>query len=228
MAKKVTSPPQHTHTHMHTDISLAEGLPPMLEGDTVRLSLLTTGKGNWKKDLEERERPCTWNSVATFCAKCICFAFQVQRSLARTNAQLLEVLFVWHQSITRTCLPPLSLPGQAPSSVTELSSEPPKRCLPASVLVFIYILHAEEYRCLRPHGLQHTRLLCPSGSPGVCSNSHASSRWPSYPLSSPSPSALNLSKHQGLFQWVSSSHLVAKVLELWHQSFQWIFRVDFL
>ena len=34
----------------------------------------------------------------------------------------------------------------------------------------------------------------------------------------------------GLFQWVSSSHQVAKVLEiqLQHQSFQWIFRVDFL
>ena len=37
---------------------------------------------------------------------------------------------------------------------------------------------------------------------------------PSHPLSSPSPPALNLSQHQGLFQWVSSSHQVAKVLEL--------------
>ena len=35
----------------------------------------------------------------------------------------------------------------------------------------------------------------------------------------PSPFALNLSQHQGLFQWVSSSHQVAKVLELQHQSF---------
>ena len=51
---------------------------------------------------------------------------------------------------------------------------------------------------------------------------------PSHPLSAPSPPALNLSQHQGLFQWVSSSHQVAKVLELQHQSFQWIFRVDFL
>ena len=33
---------------------------------------------------------------------------------------------------------------------------------------------------------------------------------PSHPLSSPSPPALNLSQHQGLFQWVSSSHQVAK------------------
>ena len=40
---------------------------------------------------------------------------------------------------------------------------------------------------------------------------------PSYPLSSPSPPAFNLSQHQGLFQWVGSSR----------QSWQWIFRVDF-
>ena len=51
---------------------------------------------------------------------------------------------------------------------------------------------------------------------------------PSHPLSLPSP-ALNLSQHQGLFQCISSSHQVTKVLEfqLQHQSFQWIFRVDF-
>ena len=47
---------------------------------------------------------------------------------------------------------------------------------------------------------------------------------PSHPLSSPSLPAINLSQHQGLFQWVGSSHQVAKVLEfqLQHQSFQWI------
>ena len=45
----------------------------------------------------------------------------------------------------------------------------------------------------------------------------------------PSPPAFNLSQHQGLFKWVSSSHQVDKVLEfqLQHQSFQWIFRTDF-
>ena len=52
---------------------------------------------------------------------------------------------------------------------------------------------------------------------------------PSQPLSSPSP-AFNLSQHQGLFQWVSSSHQVVKVVEfqLQYQAFQWIFRTDFL
>ena len=53
---------------------------------------------------------------------------------------------------------------------------------------------------------------------------------PSHPLTSPSPPAISLSQHQGLFQWVSSSHQVPKVLEfqLQQQSFQWIFRTYFL
>ena len=52
----------------------------------------------------------------------------------------------------------------------------------------------------------------------------------SHPLSSPPPPAFNLSQHQGLFKWVSSSNQLAKVLEfqLQHQSFQWIFRTGFL
>ena len=53
---------------------------------------------------------------------------------------------------------------------------------------------------------------------------------PSHPLMPSSPSAFNLPQHQGLFQWVSHLYPVTKVLELQlqHQSFQWIFRVDFL
>ena len=58
---------------------------------------------------------------------------------------------------------------------------------------------------------------------------------PSHPLSSPSLPAPNPSQHQSLFQWVNSSHEVAKVLEfqLQHQSFQWTpglisFRMDWL
>ena len=48
---------------------------------------------------------------------------------------------------------------------------------------------------------------------------------PFHPLPPLSPPALNLSQHWGLFHWVSSSHQVAKGLELQlqHQSFQWIF-----
>ena len=91
--------------------------------------------------------------------------------------------------------------------------------------------HSVVSNSLWPHGLMHARLPCPSPSPGARSNSCPLSQWwLSCPLSSPSPSASNLAQHQGLFQWVSSLHQVAKVLELQlkHQSFQWIFRVDFL
>ena len=81
------------------------------------------------------------------------------------------------------------------------------------------------------HGLRCTRLLCPSPSPGVWSNSCPLSQWChptiSFSVSSFSPFPKSF-QHQDLFQWVGSSHHAAKLLELQHQSFQWIFRVDFL
>ena len=80
-----------------------------------------------------------------------------------------------------------------------------------------------------PHRLQHARLPCPSLSPWICSDSCPSSQW-CRPTISSSPPAFNFPHHQGLFQWVGSSHQVAKVLELQlqHQSFQWIFKNDFI
>ena len=72
---------------------------------------------------------------------------------------------------------------------------------------------------LWPHGLQHARLPCPSPSPGACSTSCPLSQRCHPIISSsvvPSPPAFNLSQHQGLFQWVSSLHQVAKV---WSFSF---------
>ena len=69
---------------------------------------------------------------------------------------------------------------------------------------------------LRPHGLQHTRLPCPSPTPGF-TQSHVhqvgDAIQRSHPLPSPSPLAPNPSQHQSLFQWVNSLHEVAKVLE---------------
>ena len=62
---------------------------------------------------------------------------------------------------------------------------------------------------LWPHGLQHARLRCPSPTPGACSNSYPSS-WRCHPNISSSvirfSCAFNIFQHQGLFQWVSSSH----------------------
>ena len=92
---------------------------------------------------------------------------------------------------------------------------------------------AQSYPTLQLCGLQHARLPRQHQLPEL-TQTHV--HWvsdaiqSSHPLSSPSPPAFNLSQHQGLFQWVSSSHQVAKVLEfqLQHQSFQWIFRTDLL
>ena len=105
-----------------------------------------------------------------------------------------------------------------------------------SSYVWMWVLVVESLSCVSlfsTHGLHHSRLSCSSVSPGVCP---AYVHWlsdaiqPSHPLSPPSPPTLSLSKHQGLFQWVGSLHQVARVLklQLQHQSFQRIFRVDFL
>ena len=86
---------------------------------------------------------------------------------------------------------------------------------------------------LWPHGLQHTRLPCPSPTPRAYSNSCPSCYWCHSAISSsvvPLSSCLQSFPASGSFQWVGSSHQVAKVLEfqLQRQSFQWIFRTDFL
>ena len=83
------------------------------------------------------------------------------------------------------------------------------------------------------HGLQHTRIPCPLPVPRA-SQTHihwvSDATQPSHPVSSPSPPDFNLSQHQAFCQWVSSSHKVAKVLQLYlqRQFFQWIFRGDCL
>ena len=69
---------------------------------------------------------------------------------------------------------------------------------------------------LRPHESQHSRPPCPSPTPGVHPNSCPLSQWCHPAISSsvvPFSSCPNPSQHQGLFQWVNSSHEVAKALE---------------
>ena len=131
---------------------------------------------------------------------------------------------------------PMTIQGWFPLGLTALISLLSKGL---SRVLFSYWLfnlvqysHSVMSNSLQPHGLQHARFPCPSPSPRVHSNSCpwvGDAIQPSHPLS-PSPPTFNLSQHQGLFQWVSSLHQVAKVLELQlkHQSFQWIFRTDFL
>ena len=68
----------------------------------------------------------------------------------------------------------------------------------------------------RPHELQHSRPSCPSPTPGVHSNSRPWSQWCHPAISSsviPFSSCPQSLPASGSFQWVNSSHEVAKVLE---------------
>ena len=80
-----------------------------------------------------------------------------------------------------------------------------------SVVSSVQFSLSAVFDSLRPHGLQHARLPCLSPTPRACSDSCSSSPWCHPTISS---SAFNLCQCQVLFQWVSSSHQVAKVLEL--------------
>ena len=103
-------------------------------------------------------------------------------------------------------------------------------CLCCSFIIFVLASQWLSHVSLWCHELQHTRPPCPSPLPEFA-QTHVhrvgDAIQPSHPLSSPSPPALNLSQHQGL---LPMSHFFASGLEhqLQHQSFQWIFRVDFL
>ena len=138
-------------------------------------------------------------------------------------------------------------PGIEPESpalwVVSLPSEPPGKSRyllftavkisGSSTNTSVQFRHSVVSAFLWPHGPQNARLPCPSPTTGAYSNSCPLSRW-YHPTTSSSVfpffSGLQSFPISGLFQWVSSSHQVAKVLELQlqHQSFQCIFRTDFL
>ena len=120
-----------------------------------------------------------------------------------------------------------------------LQSFPASGSLPMSWLfTSAQFSHSVVSDSLRPHGLQRARPPCLSPTPRAYSNTWplvSDAIQPFHHLLFPSAPAFNLSQHQGLFKWVSSSHQVAKVLEfqLQHQSFQWYsglisFRMDWL
>ena len=101
------------------------------------------------------------------------------------------------------------------------------------VISSVQFSHSVVSDSLLPHELQHARPPCPSPTPRVYPNSCPTSRWCHPAISSsvvPSPPAPNPSQHQSLFQWVNSSHEVAKVLEfqLQHHSYQRTPRADLL
>ena len=117
----------------------------------------------------------------------------------------------WVSGIQAGTSPPVLLSASSPLTLQTLG---PAKGIESKNSV--QLSHSVVSDSLRPHESQHARPPCPSPTPGVHSDSRPSSSdaiQPSHPLSSPSPPAPNPSQHQSLFQWVNSSHEVAKVLE---------------
>ena len=93
--------------------------------------------------------------------------------------------------------------------------------------------HSVMSDSLWPHGLQQARFPCSSPTPRPCSNSCPLSQWCHQTISSsvvPFSSCFQSFLASGTFPIVSSSHQMVKISEfqLQYQSFQWIFRTDFL
>ena len=110
-------------------------------------------------------------------------------------------------------------------------------CIPVPYDESVQFSHSVMSNSLWSHELQHA-VPCHHQLPEftqILVHWVSDAIQPSHPLLSPFSPAFNLSQHQVLFQWVRSSNQVAsstsnQVLEfqLQHQSFQWIFRTDFL
>ena len=148
----------------------------------------------------------------------ICGCFHIPRAVEQLQLHGLQNLMY-----SLSCF----LKKKLPTSGLALTT-PGRKC---SLVAFSHEVMSDS---LRPHGLQHASPFPVLQYYPEFVQTHV--HWvsdaiqPSYPRSPPSPPALNLSQHQGLFYCISSSHHVAKVLglQLQHQSFQWTFRADFL
>ena len=100
--------------------------------------------------------------------------------------------------------------------------------LPMLLMVFSCLVMSDS---LRPNGLQYARFPCSSPAPRSCSNSYPWSWWCHPTILSfvvPFFFCLQSFPASGLFFFFFPFHQVDKVLELQHQSSQWIFRTDFL
>ena len=118
------------------------------------------------------------------------------------------------------------------SSPTQILSWELRGLKKLDIVITVVTVESKSHPTLQPYGLQHARLPYPSLSPRAFLNSYSLCWWchPTIPTSvAPISSYYQSFQNQGLFQWVGSSHQVAKVLELQlqHQSFQWIFRMNF-
>ena len=190
---------------------------------SLSLDVLKKKKKGEKKSEKERGkadiRDCSTQITAS--DYCLCYICPVSRRHRGGHAKW----SLWQQHPQEECCPPAPSRGQDAHCIC------PKQ----------FFLRQEEsgwfwwWKLRRRGGLterpgswvslglvasinpQHARLLCSSLYPRVCSNVCPLSQWGYLTISSsaaPSPFSFNLSQHQGLFQWVSSAHQIATVLEL--------------
>ena len=155
------------------------------------------------------------------------FKSPAQKYISRRVTKCLNLILIWqlqcqvldHNAI---CLPTLSCTKVSVTVVHVLA-------VFSGCLIVCCCSLPKSCWTLQPQGLQHSRLPCPSVSPRVCSNSCPLSQWCHPTILWPTSHTLNISQHKGLFQWIGSSHQMAKVLELQLQrpSSQWIFTADF-
>ena len=75
---------------------------------------------------------------------------------------------------------------------------------PAFPFLDVHFSYSVVSDSFQPHGMQHTRLPCPSPTPAACSNSCPSSWWCHPNISSSVIPFSSCLEHEGLFQWVSS------------------------
>ena len=150
-------------------------------------------RGAWKASVHRVAKNQTWLSKVT-----VVWPWNSSKDLLQSGSFLL----ILSSLNSKSHLSPLSFRPTSDYDFFKFSS------------VQISLSVAPDF--LWPHGLQHVSPPCPSPTPGIYSSSCPLSCdfiQPSHPLLPPSPPTVNLSQHQGLFQWVSSSHQVVKILE---------------
>ena len=142
------------------------------------------------------------------------------------NPLLSKPLFLF---LLKSC-PPRGASKKVVAKEDSMGSWIGRQAFPHILLSEILYCCSVTQSCLT-HGLQHARLLCPLPSPRACSDSCPLSRW-CHPTISSSvvPFSFCLQSFPALvFSNESALHIRwPKLLELPHQSFQWIFRIDFL